>query len=143
MVVWMWKEERCLPERFQVFVNTHPEYGEAPKCKTDRNVVHEGDVQVSTSSAKVALVVGTGGFHDQTRKRKKRLDLDIFCLWLDVNRKGRKSGTRTLRKIPRLRKRNVYGSLWSISLRHRLTGKTAGMGGRPCKRMSSDRSPPR
>lgn len=139
----VYKEERCLPERLQVLVNIHPEYGEAPECETNGNIVHDGEVQVSASSAKVAFVVGTGSFHDQTRKREKRLDLHVFCLWLRVNTKGTRNGVMTLRRIPRFRKRNVYGSLGSISLRHRLTGKTAGMGGRPCKRISRDRSPPR
>ena len=70
--------ERCLPERFQIIVNTHPEYGETPKCETNGNVVHDGHVQVSAASAKVAFIVGTGSFHDQTCERKERLDLHVF-----------------------------------------------------------------
>ena len=133
--------ERRLPERFQVLVNTHPEYGETPECETYRNVVHDGHIQVSTASAKVAFVVGTSSFHNQTRERKKRLDLDIFCVQL--SRQMYWNGAAVVRRMPRLRKRNVYGSLESITLRHRVTGKTAGMGGRPCKRIRRDRSPPR
>lgn len=73
------------PERFQVLVNAHPEYGETPQCETDRDIVHDGNIQVSTSSAKVALVISAGSFHDQTGKREKRLDLDIFYLELRVS----------------------------------------------------------
>lgn len=79
MYVGEYKTETCLPERLQVLVNTHPEYREAPESETYRYVVHDGHVQVSASSAKVAFVVGTGSFHDQTRKREKRLDLHVFC----------------------------------------------------------------
>lgn len=122
-------------------MNTHPEYGKTPKCETYGNVVHNGHVQVSAASAKVAFVVGTGSFHDQTRKRKERLDLHV--LWGDGSQQGARNRATTVRRMPRLRKRNVYGSLGSITLRHRLTGKTAGMGGRPCKRIRSERSPPR
>lgn len=45
--------------------------------------------------------------------------------------------------MPRFKNRNVYGSLTSISLLKRLAGKTWALGGRPWRRMSRDRSPPR
>lgn len=124
-------------------MHTHPEHGKAPKCNTYGNVVHDGHVQIPTASAKVAFVVCTGNFHDQTRERKEWLDLDVFCRYLQVSTKGTRIRANAIRRMPRLRERNVYGSLGSISLRHRLTGNTAEMGGRPCKRIRRERSPPR
>ncbi len=47
------------------------------------------------------------------------------------------------RRMPRLRKRRVYGSLTSISRLNKLTGNTGSFGGLPCRRMSNERSPPR
>lgn len=85
----MWHtRETDLPKGFQVLVDTHPEYGKTPQRETDRNVVYDGDVQVAASSAKVAFVVGTSSFHDQTGKCKERLDLDIFYSVVECQHKG-------------------------------------------------------
>ena len=48
-----------------------------------------------------------------------------------------------VRRIPRFKKRKVYGSLGSMSRLKRLMGNTGAFGGRPWSRMSRERSPPR
>ena len=63
---------------------------------------------------------------------------------LEANsKKKRQCNKHNVRRIPRFKNKNVYGSLGSISRLMRLMGNTGCLGGRPWSRMSRERSPPR
>lgn len=104
------------------------------------DVVCETDVQVTSVAAQVTLFVRISSFEYQCDDGENRFDLNIF--WQRSELHDGVIGRRYARRMPRFNMRNVKGSLTSISLLKSETGKSWCFGGRPCKRMIRDLSPP-
>jgi hypothetical protein len=135
------KVEEHQPEWFQVVIDAEPEHSQTIEAQTDARVVYDTDIEITGVGTKVALIELATCFQNQGSQCKHRFDLNIFYIWESVV--SRQSKLRNRRRIPRFKNKKVCGSLTSISLLTRLIGKTGSFGGRPWRRISSDRSPPR
>lgn len=129
------------PEGLEVFTDTHPEYGQAIQREAYTAVVHDAHVEIAGVGTEVTFIEFAHELENDGYERQYWLHLYVFCE--SMRAKPVTIAERHSRITPRFKNKKVCGSLTSTSCQKRFVGNTGYLGGRPCRRIRSDRSPPR